>query len=61
MVRQVFGHRDLLSEGAQASAIVLNAQGYDLRGDSGGYGRTRRLLDWAAWPGPSASSPTPRC
>jgi hypothetical protein len=35
----MFGHRDLLSEGVQANAIVMKTREYDMRGDSGGYDR----------------------
>jgi hypothetical protein len=33
----MFGHKNLLGDGAQASAIVLDSQDYGLRGDAGGY------------------------
>jgi hypothetical protein len=41
----MFGNKNLVSEGVEASAIVVNAKGYDLRGDYGGYARLHLDLD----------------
>jgi hypothetical protein len=41
----MFGNKNLLTEGVQSSAIVLNSKGYDLRGDGGGYGHVHLDLE----------------
>jgi hypothetical protein len=43
--RLMFGHKDQLSDGVQANAVILSSKGYDLRGDSGGYSRVHLDLE----------------
>jgi hypothetical protein len=42
---QMFGHKDPVSGGAPASAVILSSKEYDLRGDSGGYSRVHLELE----------------
>jgi hypothetical protein len=56
MGRQMFGHKDPLSGGVQASAVILNSKGYDLRGDSGGYSRVHIDLEVHFADGTTATS-----